>query len=276
MDPEPPSQALGYTFASLFGSPAAGLIAAAAAFWQVSFYVSTFAMIGMAVVCFLCFLRFEKKGYVKYGQYQPPKEKSRGGTVGILVRHGIVRFALISIITGVVRTTVVFWLPTYFADYLGYDSDTAALIFTVTTLIISLSAFLSVFVYEQLGRKMLLTTVLMFSLSALSFGATFLLPNSLLRVIFITLSVLFSNAAASMLWSVYCPSLRDTGRVSSATGFLDFCSYIAAALSSRLFATAATTIGWGPLTLVWCGLMIAGVAVSLPYEKLFKRRHANE
>ena len=254
---------LGYTFSSLFGSPAAGLIAACVTVWQISFFVSSFAMIGMAVVCFLCFLRFEKRGYVKYGQYQPPKEESTGGTVGILVRHGIIRFALIAILTGVVRTTVVFWLPTYFNDYLGYSEDTAALIFTVVTLIVSFSAFLSVFVYELLGRKMLLTTILMFAASALSFAATFLIPLPLLRVVFITLSVLFSNGASNMLWSVYCPSLRDTGRVSSATGFLDFCSYIAAALSSRLFATAATTIGWGPLTLVWCGLMILGIFVAV-------------
>lgn len=259
---------LGYTFSSLFGSPAAGLIAASVTVWQISFYVSSIAMIGMAVVCFLCFLHFEKRGYVKYGQYQPPKEERAGGTVGILVRHGIIRFAIIAILTGVVRTTVVFWLPTYFNDYLGYSEDTSALIFTVVTLIISLSAFLSVFVYELLGRRMLLTTALMFSASALSFAATFLVPVPLLRIVLITLSVLFSNAAANVLWSVYCPSLRDTGRVSSATGFLDFCSYIAAAASSRLFATAATTIGWGPLTLVWCALMVAGVFVTaIPFGK---------
>ena len=39
---------LGYTFSSLFGSPAAGLIAACVTVWQVSFFVSSFAMIGMA------------------------------------------------------------------------------------------------------------------------------------------------------------------------------------------------------------------------------------
>ena len=132
----------------------------------------------------------------------------------------------------------------------------------------ALVALLSIFVYELLGRKMLLNTTLMFGASALSFAATFLVPVPFLRVVLITLSVLFSNCAANMLWSVYCPSLRDTGRVSTGTGFLDFCSYMAAALSSRLFATAATTIGWGPLTLVWCGLMVAGVFVAvIPFGK---------
>jgi sugar phosphate permease len=256
---------LGYTFSSLFGSPTAGLIAAVAVYWQISFYVSSFAMIGMAVVCFFCFLLFEKKGYVKYGQYAGAVKGARGGTVGVLIRHDIIRFTLIAVITGVVRTSVVFWLPTYFAGHLGYSSDTSAMIFTVTTLIISFSAFLSIFVYELLGRRMLLNTLLMFSLATIFFFLTFLIHASLLNVILITLAVLFSNAAANMIWSVYCPSLRDTGRVSSATGFLDFSSYMAAAVSSSLFATAATTIGWGPLILIWCGLMVCGLIVSLPF-----------
>ena len=85
-----------------------------------------------------------------------------------------------------------------------------------------------------------------------------------------------SNGAASMLWSRYCPSLRDTGMVSGATGYLDFMSYMAASVSSTLFANAVADIGWKLLILTWLLLMLAGVAVALPYEKLFpalKRRN---
>ena len=77
-----------------------------------------------------------------------------------------------------------------------------------------------------------------------------------------------ANCAASMLWSKYCPSLYDTGMVSGATGFLDFMSYMAAAVSSTLFANAVSDIGWGGLVLVWCGLMVVGVVVSLPFKKI--------
>jgi sugar phosphate permease len=70
-----------------------------------------------------------------------------------------------------------------------------------------------------------------------------------------------------MLWSRYCPSLRDTGMVSSATGFLDFMSYMAASVSSSVFANAVAGIGWGSLILVWAGLMGIGVIISLPYGK---------
>ncbi len=59
-----------------------------------------------------------------------------------------------------------------------------------------------------------------------------------------------ANGVSSMLWSVYCPSLKSTGIVSSATGFLDFLSYMGAAVMNIAFANAATTIGWGNLILV--------------------------
>ena len=77
-------------------------------------------------------------------------------------------------------------------------------------------------------------------------------------------AIMSSNASASMLWSRYCPSLRDTGMVSSATGFLDFLSYMAAAAANLIFANAASVIGWGNLILVWLGLMIFGVIVAIP------------
>ena len=85
------------------------------------------------------------------------------------------------------------------------------------------------------------------------------------------LSVLSANCAAAMLWSVYCPSLRDTGMISGATGFLDFVSYMSAAAASSLFANAANTIGWGKLILVWFVLMMVGVVISIPRKQKNKQ-----
>jgi sugar phosphate permease len=80
-------------------------------------------------------------------------------------------------------------------------------------------------------------------------------------------AIMAANGAACMLYSRYCPSLYDTGLVSTATGFLDFISYIAAALSSSLFANMVTKIGWGNLILIWFGLMVFGIIISIPYKK---------
>ena len=265
---------LGYTFASFFGSPLAGMVAAALV-WQSVFAVSSVALGVMAVLCFVFFLYFEKKGFVKYNQYDRVK-KSGGLTslidnVKVLYRYRIVKFSLISILTGVVRTAVVFWLPTYISQYLGFSPSESASIFTVATFIISLTTFVAIFIYERLGRDMDKTVLLMFTCSAAFFLAVYFVKLPVANIALMVLAVMASNGAATMLWSRYCPSLRDTGMVSSATGFLDFLSYMAASASSSIFADAVGGIGWGNLILVWFGLMVVGVLIALPYNKIFKK-----
>lgn len=255
---------LGYTFASFLGSPLAGLIAAYLA-WQSVFVVSTVILAVMAVVCFGVFLSFEKSGIIRYHQYQRVKEQ--GGSVRVLIEHRIIKFTLISVLTGVVRTSVVFWLPTYISQYLGFSSSSAAKIYTAATFIISMTTFVAVFVYEKLKHDMDKTILLMFSVSVCGFAAVYFVNAPALNIVLMVAAIMSSNGAASMLWSKYCPSLRDTGMVSSATGFLDFMSYMAAALASSAFANAVSQIGWKNLILVWMALMVAGVIVALPWKR---------
>lgn len=259
---------LGYTFASFFGSPLAGVVAAVLT-WQAAFYTCSTALILMGMLCFAVLLSFERKGVVRYGQYKPEKEQGSG--IGVLIRHRIIRFSLVSLITGVVRTTVVFWMPTYISQYLGFSSEKAAAAFTAATLVISTTAFIAVFVYERLGRNMELTMKLAFISAALFFLMTYFVKTPVLNIVCLVLAIMSSNSAAAMLWSRYCPSLRDTGMVSTATGFIDFLSYMAAAASTSIFANAAGTIGWGNLILVWCGLMVLGIAVMF-CPSLFSRK----
>ena len=58
--------------------------------------------------------------------------------------------------------------------------------------------------------------------------------------------------------------------VSSATGYLDFMSYMAASVSSIVFADAVSDIGWKWLILIWFALMAIGMIISLPLKKIIK------
>lgn len=259
---------LGYTFASFLGSPLAGMIAAYFE-WQSVFAVSTVILAVMAVVSFGVFLGFEKSGIISYHKYRRAKEQ---GSIRVLIEHRIVKFTLVSVLTGVVRTSVVFWLPTYISQYLGFSSSSAAKIYTVATFVISMTTFVAVFVYERLNRDMDKTILLMFSVSVCCFAAVYFVHEPALNIVLMVAAIMSSNGAASMLWSRYCPSLRDTGMVSSATGFLDFMSYMAASIASSAFANAVSQIGWQNLILVWIALMAAGVIVALPHERLWKKQ----
>jgi len=167
----------------------------------------------------------------------------------------------------VVRTSVVFWLPTYISQYLGFSAEKSAGIFTVATLFISLTAFIAVFLYERLGRNIDLAIIIVFISATICFAAVYFIKQPVLNIIFMVLGIISSNSAASMLWSIYCPSLIDTGMVSGATGFLDFMSYMAASVASSVFANAVSVIGWNGLILVWLALMVVGIIISLPLKK---------
>lgn len=254
---------LGYTFSSFLGSPAAGILAVALT-WQGTFFSGGAILVFMSIVCFTCFCFFERKGTIKYNRFK--KEKSKGN-VKVLIKHRIIRFSFVSIITGIVRTTVVFWLPTYLSQYLGFSAEKSALIFSGATFIISFTTFIAIFMYERLHGNINLSLFVFFLSAAVCFFAAFAIKQPTLNIIFMVLAIMSSNSSASLLWSCYCPSLYNTGAVSTATGFLDFLSYMAAAVSSEIFASAATTIGWKALLFVWFALMICGILTALPLKK---------
>lgn len=261
---------LGYTFASFLGSPAAGLLAIFLS-WQGVFITSSIALVLMGALVFVFFAIFEKSGVVKYGQRH--EQNGEKGDIRILLRYGIVRFSIISILTGIIRTSVVFWLPTYIAQYLSFGEERALAIFSAATVVIATTSFIVIFVYEKVFHLDMNKTILsMFIASSVFFLLTFLIPTPALNIVFVVLAIMASGGAATMLWSRYCPSLKETGFVSSATGFLDFLSYSAAALANLLFSRAIDTIGWKWLVLIWCGLVTLGIFTSIPYRKLLKSK----
>ncbi|MBQ8720484.1 MAG: MFS transporter [Clostridia bacterium] len=259
---------LGYTFASFFGSPAAGFLASLFV-WERVFDISSAVLVVMAVAVVASFSILEGRGVIKYGQYKT--EKRGVQNIKVLLEHSFVKFSLISILTGVVRTAVVAWMTTYFVQYLGYTSEESSVIYTVTTLFISLSSFIAIFLYERLGCNMNLSVLLFFSVSAFLFALLYFVSVPVVNIVIMVLAIMANDCAASILWSRYCPSLRDTGMVSGATGFLDFLSYMAAAGASAVFGFAAeNSFGWDKLILVWFALMLVGVIISLPYKRKSK------
>ena len=259
---------IGYTMASFLGSPAAGVLASVLA-WPWVFRSTGSILLIMGAVAFVCFTAMEKKGIIKYGQYT--RKKGEKGGVKLLIKRQIIKFTFISILTGVVRTTVVFWMPTYISQHLGFAPEKATLIFSVASFAFSFSAINAIVIYEKLNRNMDLAILLGFITSAIFFGLVFIVKQPLVNVVCMSIAILGNGLASSLMWSRYCPSLYDTGMVSTATGFLDACSYLAAATSSKIFANAAATLGWGLLILVWCGLMCCGIIVALPWKKFKKQ-----
>ena len=262
---------IGYTFSSYFGSPMAGVVAMMAS-WQWAFGISSIFLAVMAVACFLAFLALEKRGVVKYNQFSV-KEKTKGAGVKVLIRdYHIIKFSVISMVTGIIRTALLSWFTIYFAEHLGYGTTESEGMFSITTIIISGAAFFAIFLYEKLGRNMDITLILSFLVSTIAFIALFFVKLPILNIVILVIAVFASNCAATMLWSRYCTSLYETGMVSTVTGFLDFLSYMAAAAANIVFPLMVKDGDWSFVILTSAALMIIGLVVSLPVDRLIKRK----
>ena len=256
-----------YTFSSLIGTPIAGFVAVLVA-WNTAFQVSASSLLIMGLVCLLCFSHLEKKGIIRYGVHQIPKQAAKkGNRIKTLVKRQIIKFTVISMITGVVRTAVVFWLPTYLNQRLAFDTDTATMIFSLCTTVIAFTSFIAVFTYEIMKRNMDLSILIYFILSAVGFLVLLFVKAPILNIIVLVFAIIACHCADSLMWSRYCPSLYDTGLTSTATGYLDFISYASAATASAIFPHLKDLIRWEGLILVWAGLMVIGVLVSLPRKQ---------
>ena len=258
---------LGFTFASLFGTPMAGL-AAVVFQWRTAFLVCSIALLVMGCGCCMFLSMLEHKGYIARRRLKRG-EKAPRLNVRSLLEHDFIRFCFISVLTGCVRTSVMFWVPTYLAQNLGFTADDAAQLFMVITLVCSMAPWLNnLVIYDiLLRRNMYLMLKLSFGASTLAFLLMLLAGMPWLNVILLTLALVTCGGASSMLYSVYCPSLKATGSVSSATGFIDFLSYAAAAFANLVFANAIEAIGWSNLIIVWAGIMFAGFLIVLPCRK---------
>lgn len=256
---------LGFSFASLMGAPVAS-IAALFFDWEYVFVVCGVTLMLLGSACFATFTIFEKKGIIQYNSTKRTKNKV---DVKLLLERGIFKFAFIAVLSGIVRTSVMFWVPTYLSQYLGLAEREATVAFTAITLFCSASPFINmILIYEMiLKRDMGRMLRLVFTVSAVSFAAMFFVSNPWLNSIFLALALFTSRGASNVVFTVYCPSLRDTGMVSTVTGFMDAMSYLAAGLANLIFANAIYSIGWNWLLWIWAGLMMIGVLISLSRKK---------
>lgn len=254
------------SFSAYFGAPIASAIALILS-WKNTFKASGIILIIMAIIAFVIFSYLELKSAIKFFDKKDKNNVNFLTALSVLLKRNIILFTFVSILTGVIRTTVLFWLPTYLMQYLKFTENQSKTINIIVSFLISIGSFFAVYLYYAFKRDIKKTLIFSFVSSAIFFVLCAFLNQEYINVFLLFMAIVTSNCAATMLWTIYCPSLADTGLISSATGYLDFISYMSAAVASKLFANAVTSIGWGGLIFVWFALMVLGIIVSLLYKK---------
>lgn len=248
------------TIASLLGTMATYLIAVIASqgkTWGLAFYLTGSFLVVSAVVWFFSLTFLENRGLVKYIQ----QEAGDGGNLFQIVKgHSFFFITMVSLINGVIRNAVVFWIPTYITEKLMVSTTVAASISSVLPIVNLLGTFVGLWLLKWLHDREEQVLVIFFSASTLMFLLMFLLDG---RLFFVTIAALFLSSAAmigasNMIFSVYCLRFADTGRVSAITGFMNFTGYAAAAFASPLFTKVVKSQGWNVTVLLWALLALVG------------------
>lgn len=250
------------SFASFAGPLLAGLCAMLLS-WHSVFIFSGIVSLVAAVIAFFVFTLFEKRGLIVSSasavKTKMEKKKEKFNVFSLFRLHNFIPYMIIGMVVEIAATSVNFWMPTYFTQHLSLDEDTANMIFSAISLIRSFCPFICLFIFKLVKERDILVVRIMFLSSAAFFVAMFLVNDPWINITFFALALICSSIAAATLWSIYIPSLAQSGRVSGANGVLDCSGYAAASLVNLAVVPIMDRWGWNGVILFWCGIMLVGL-----------------
>jgi sugar phosphate permease len=246
------------TVASLLGTMATYIIAAIASSresWEMAFRITGTFLIFTAIVWYMVLDVLEKSGSIRHMEH-----KEQGQREVFAINRGFVFMIIVSLLNGIIRNAVVFWIPTYITEKLGVSTTMAASISTILPVINLLGTFAAFWLLKRMKDNEKSVIAVLFILSTLMFTLMYLIDG---KLFFTTLIALFLASAAmtgacNMIFSVYCLRFANTGRVSGITGFIDFTAYVAAAMASPAFTSLVAIRGWNATVASWAVISAAG------------------
>lgn len=228
--------------------------------WKNTFLIAGIMAVIIGILAYIVFTIFEKRGQISY-----TLSKNTDGFRNILKVFSLKNFKFymyVVLLTEFTFVVVTFWLPTYMTEKLGFEPNMSKSIFSVISFIKSFTPFITLFFFNLFKEK----DIKMMSYSFLS-GSLFIVGMWVfevpyLNVLFILLSQIAIGTASSLVWSIYIPSQRKSGMVSSINGILDFTGYLFSSFATVIFSSLIGPLGWGAIIGFWLILTLSGSVVA--------------
>lgn len=229
--------------------------------WNTAFTVSAVIAWAMAAFGFVMMTVLEKRGIINHGAVK--KEKKKIDIIGIFKIKSFIPFFLMGMIGEISGTSIIFWVPTYITERLGFPSNISGVISTVMMFAKALSPFVCLFLYKAFKGRAAVMIGSMFFLSALIYAAMIFIGNSWINLVLFSLAIAITGVSSSTIWSIYIPSLAKSGKVSGANGVMDSGGYFVASGASVLFGSIIENLGWNAIIITWCAVMVIGTVITL-------------
>ena len=241
-----------FSSASFIGAFVAGLFAAIFR-WKAAFIAAGTVIFIIAAAAYIVITGLERKNMIV--KSNGIREKSN--ILGVFKADKFFFYIIISMLVEITTTSINFWIPAYLTEHLGFSENAANMIFTVKSILRAASPFIAIAIYEHIRDEIKIIKY-SFLVSAAFLIAMLFAKNVWINVLFFFVSLTVSGFAAAVLWSIYIPSLKSTGKVSSANGVIDCSGYIGAATANMVFASMADGMGWDAVIILWSAIMAAG------------------
>lgn len=248
------------TVASLLGTMATYLIAVIISSrnsWELAFYLTGVFLLLTAIFWYFFLGILEGRGSIKYIAQQAGEHTG----ISKVITKGFLLMTMVSLLNGIIRNAVVFWIPTYITEQLQVSTTMAASISTALPVINLMGTFAGLWLLKKMNDNEKKVLVFLFGLASVMFTLMYLLDGSLFSLTLISLFLASAamTGACNMIFSVYCLRFANTGRVSAITGFLNFTSYASASVASTMFTGIVQAKGWNTTVALWAAIAAVGV-----------------
>ena len=232
--------------------------------YVIPFTISGGLLIIIAVIYYVLSIRMEKNGMLKSNIVQR-HQKSEYDLKKLFINVGFFSMIMVTLLYGIIRNAVSFWIPTFISQNFSVSSQAAAAISTILPLTNILGTFVTMYFARIAKYREKLMCMLLFAFSSIMFIIVYLCKTNFAPF---SISSLFLASAAmtgacNMIFSIYVLHFTDTGLLSGITGFFDFTSYISASGASLLFPVILKSSGWNAVSATWTAVTVLGTGFSL-------------
>ena len=165
---------------------------------------------------------------------------------------------------GVLKDGVSAWTHTYLVTNFGVTESFASVLLMALPFVNLAGAFSAVRLFRKANNE-LLTTAVMFAVSAISTGLLTAAKDAgaVFAVAMLALSSAAMLGANTMLLTFLPMRFASVGRAAALTGMLDTASYMSSAASGAANGAIIEHGGWDILLIVWVCLALAGAAFAV-------------
>lgn len=224
--------------------------------WKTAYLVSGIGCALFAVICYVVIGIFEKIGFVK--PIQSNEKKSKIDLLGVFKLDRFLSFVIVVLVTEIICSAIGGWFNLYLVEYLGFTEGQAGVMYSVYSIIGAFCPFASLYFYKLFKHNEASILRVFFIMSAVCFILMNFISQMWVNVALYILGYFFTGIGSSTVWSIYIPSLYNSGKVSSANGVMDFSGYFGAASATFISGYILKGFGWKGMLISWAIFVSVG------------------